>query len=86
MKYIVMALADQEEIFVFPRTVDHDRMKEACEMIRFGDERHWNRKYRDGECLSAGFVDNGVCHGRSETLGLSSRGAADTRLLAAFQK
>lgn len=86
MKYIVMALADQEEIFVFPRTIDHDRMKEACETIRFGDERNWNRKYRQGECVSAGFIDNGVCHGRSETLGLSSRGVVDTKLFAASQK
>lgn len=86
MKYIVMALADQEEIFIFPRTVDHDRMKEACEIIRFGDERNWNRKYRQGGCVSAGFIDNGICHGRSETLGLSSRSEADTKLLAALRK
>ena len=84
MKYIVMALADQEDIFVFPRTVDHDRMKEACEIIRFGDERNWNREYRDGEVVSAGFIDNGVCHGRSETLGLSSRGKQDAALLAKY--
>jgi hypothetical protein len=80
MKYIVMALNDVEEIFVFPRTVDHDRMKEACECIRFGDERNWNRKYRHGECLSAGFVENGQCVGRSETLDLKSR-PQDTALL-----
>lgn len=84
MKYIVMALADKEEIFVFPRTVDHDRMAEACECIRFGNERNWNRKYRDGECVAAGFVDGGECHGRSETLGLESRGKVDTALLAQF--
>ncbi len=85
MKYIVMALADKEEIFVFPRTVDHDRMLEACERIRFGGERDWSRKYlRDGECVAAGFVDDGKCHGRSETLGIKSRGAADTKLLAWF--
>lgn len=82
MKYIVMALADKEEIFIFPRTVDHDRMKEACEIIRFGDDRNWNRKYRQGECVSAGFIDDGVCHGRSETLGLESRGPKDTALLS----
>jgi hypothetical protein len=81
MKYIVMALADKEEIFIFPRTVDHDRMKEACEIIRFGSERNWNRNYCQGECISAGFVDNGICHGRSETLNLNSRGDKDTDLL-----
>jgi len=85
MKYIVMALADKEEIFVFPRNVDHDRMFEACERIRFGGERDWTRKYlRDGECVAAGFIDDGQCHGKSETLGIKSRGAADTKLLAHF--
>lgn len=81
-----MALADKEEIFVFPRTVDHDRMAEACEAIRFGDERNWNRKYHDGECVAAGFIDNGVCHGSSETLDLPSREERDTKLLVQFQK
>jgi hypothetical protein len=84
MKYIVLALDDKEEIFVFPRTVDHDRMFEACEAIRFGSERNWNRKYRDGECVAAGFIDDGVCHGRSETLGIESRGSKDTSLLGKF--
>lgn len=82
MKYIVMALADKEEIFVFPRTVDHDRMAEACEAIRFGDDHNWKRKYREGECIAAGFIDGGICHGRSETLGLTSRGEKDTQLLS----
>lgn len=86
MKYIVMTLADKEEIFVFPRTVDHDRMFEACESIRFGDSRNWNRKYRDGECVAAGFIDNGQCHGRSETLAIKSRGEKDSKLLAEFNR
>lgn len=86
MKYIVMSLNDVEEIFVFPRSVDHDRMVEACEAIRFGDQRNWSHKYHDGEAVSAGFIDDGVCHGRSETLGLSSRGKTDTQLLAKFNR
>lgn len=86
MKYIVMALDDKEEIFVFPRSVDHDRMAEACECVRFGDERNWNRKYRNGECVAAGFIDNGQCHGCSETLGLKSRGAKDTAMLNQFNR
>jgi len=83
MKYIVMSLAGKEEIFVFPRSVDHDRMAEACQMIRFGRDRNWKRAYRDGECIAAGFVRSGVCDGRSETLNLDSRGDTDTALLAA---
>jgi hypothetical protein len=80
MKYIVLALGDVEEIFIFPKSVDHDRMVEACEIIRFGDERNWNRKYRNGQVVSAGFITNSKCHGRSETLGLNSRGDVDTAL------
>ena len=81
MKYIVFELNGKEMIFMFPRQVDHDRMVEAAEAIRFGDHRNWERKLRDGEIVSAGFVTGGVCHGRSETLDIGSRGKADTDLL-----
>lgn len=80
-KYIVMQLEGEETIFTFPKSVDHDRMHEALEAIRFGSDRNWGRKYREGEAVSAGFVDGGECHGKSETLGLKSRGAVDTKLL-----
>jgi hypothetical protein len=83
MKYIVVVLEGVESIFTFPRSVDHDRMHEAIEAIRFGSERNWSRKFREGEAIAAGFVDGGVCHGRSETLDLDSRGEADTKLFAA---
>jgi hypothetical protein len=84
MKYIVVQLGEKESIFVFPRDIDHDRMYEALEAIRFGNERNWVREIRrNGEAIAAGFIDNGVCHGRSETLDLDSRGAADTALLKA---
>jgi hypothetical protein len=81
MKYIVAVVDGAESIFVFPRDVDHDRMKEAIECIRFGSERNWRRKFRDGEVISAGFVEDGRCYGRSETLSLDSRGELDTALL-----
>lgn len=81
MKYIVFELNAKEMIFVFPREVDHDRMAEGCEAIRWGGEHNWRRSLRDGEPISAGFITNGVCHGRSETLGIESRGDADTALL-----
>jgi hypothetical protein len=84
VKYIVFELNAKEMIFVFPRDVDHDRMAEACGAIRWGGEHNWRRSLRDGEAIAAGFVDNGVCHGRSETLGIASRGDADTKLLRAL--
>lgn len=81
MKYIVTHLNDKEVIFTFPRSVDHDRMWEALAAIRFGDHSRWERKLRDGKLISAGFIDHGVCHGRSETLNIGSRGTPDTALL-----
>lgn len=81
MKYLVTVLEGEEVIFVFPRSVDHDRMTEALEAIRFGTSRDWCRKLRESEVIAAGFVTRGVCHGHSETLDLKSRGDVDTALL-----
>ena len=80
-KYIVFALEGKETIFTFPKSVDHDRMAEAIYSIRIGGINDWSRKYREGELISAGFVDNGICHGYSETLKLKSRAELDTALL-----
>jgi hypothetical protein len=80
VKYIVVGLDGKEQIFVFPKTVDHDRMYEAMEVIRFGDSHNWERKLYDGKAISAGFITDGKCHGRSETLDLASRGDVDTKL------
>jgi hypothetical protein len=86
VKYLVANLEGHEAIFVFPRAVDHDRMAEALASIRFGYDHNWSRKLmakpgEDGKIISAGFVTDGVCHGRSETLGLKSREADDSALL-----
>jgi hypothetical protein len=83
MKYIVVVLEGKEKIFIFPKDVDHDRMYEAMEAIRFDTGfRDWSRKIRtEGEAVSAGFITDGRCHGRSETLGLDSRPEVDTALL-----
>lgn len=81
MKYIVVELNGEEQIFIFPKSVDHDRMMEAIGAIRMGSERNWNRQYRDSDAISAGFVVNGCCQGHSETLQLKSRDEVDTALL-----
>jgi hypothetical protein len=82
VKYIVVQLGEKESIFTFPRSIDHDRMYESLEIIRFGSEHNWTREIlKNGEAIAAGFIDNGRCYGRSETLGLGSRGEADTALL-----
>lgn len=81
MKYIVVKLDSVEQIFVFPREVDHDRMLEAIGAIKVGPEERWHRRYRLASLVSAGFVNAGGCHGHSESLKVGSRGAADTAML-----
>lgn len=81
MKYIVMEVDGKELIFTFPRYVDHDRMLEGIQAVRLGPNMCWTRKFREGEAIAAGFVEGGRCIGHSETLGLKSRGDADTALL-----
>ena len=81
MKYVVTQQEDgTEEIFLFANSVHHDCMGELLGYII--NQRHgsWLRVYR--EPIAAGFVypDLG-CYGRSETLGLESRGDVDTALL-----
>lgn len=81
MKYIVTVTEDGvREIFVFPRSVHHSAMAEAVARIKEVNGPHdWRRITRTP--VSAGFVDNnGVCHGKSESLRLESS-AEDTALL-----
>jgi len=68
----------KEDIFLFPNNIDHDAMAEALEGIRNQTHGNWERIYR--KPVAAGFVENGKCIGRSETLGLKSR-LKDTELL-----
>jgi hypothetical protein len=85
MKYIVCVMSDEdgndhEEIFVFPKTVNHYFMMEAIQSIRFGTQQNWCRNW-DARAVSAGFIDHGQCFGHSETLKLKSRGVQDTALM-----
>ena len=81
MKYICMKHeAGMEEIFLFPRWVNHDCMEEVLEAVKDQTRGNWKREFR--EPISAGFVNSSLeCHGNSETLGLDSRGDVDTELL-----
>lgn len=85
MKYIVVTMPDekgddQEAIFVFPRSLNHDFMMEGIQAVRRGTPQNWKRNW-DARAIAAGFVTHGKCHGHSETLGLDSRGAVDDILL-----
>lgn len=81
-----MQHAGEESMFIFPMNVDHDRMFEALGAIRFGTARNWERKFRDGEAISAGFIVDGACTGESETLKLKSRPKVDTAIFNSMQK
>jgi len=79
MKYIVTKQSDgTEEIFLFPRKIDHDCMAEMLEHIRNQMHGDWKRVFR--EPVAAGFVEDGECFGKSETLNLKSR-PEDSKLL-----
>jgi len=76
-----MSDGNNEEIFTFPDTVNHDCMAEVLGRIKNQTHGNWQRVFR--EPVSAGLVDeNGICYGESETLGLSSR-EEDTAILRA---
>lgn len=83
MKYIVVLIDGKESIFTFPKCIDHDRFHESLAAIRFGGAHDWRRHVLGcpSDLVSAGFVANGKCYGRSETLGKASRGEQDTALL-----
>jgi hypothetical protein len=83
MKYIVTRLDGKELMFVFPRTINHDRFYESLAALRVGSDHNWRRHVLGcpSDLISAGFVSNGKCYGRSETLQCDSRGDVDTALL-----
>lgn len=79
MKYVVLKPNDKELIFIFAKSIDHDRFVEAMEAMRYGDKSNWERLYPNP--ISAGFTDGVKCFGRSETLDLDSRKEIDSFLL-----
>lgn len=79
MKYVVVQRGDNpEEIFIFPKTIDHDAFAEVLSYIKVGG-RDWKRER--AKPISAGFTDGEECFGRSETLNLDSRPKLDSFLL-----
>ena len=60
-----------EEMFIFPRGIDHDAMAEALEGIKNKTHGNWERIYR--KPVAAGFVNGVGTYGRSESLDLSAR-------------
>ena len=80
MKYVVTKTQDgPEQIFIFEKSIDHDRFYEVLSYIKEGHDRDWNREFR--KLISAGFTDGKNCWGRSESLNKNSRPKEDTILL-----
>lgn len=72
MKYVVVRSSEiGEQLFIFPKNIDHDSFAEVLSHIRHGSPSDWRRVFRAP--VSAGFTDGKTCYGSSETLGLGSR-------------
>ena len=84
MKYIVIEHEGKELAFIFMNAITHKDMLENVRTMRVskGHRGDWERCYRQAPCISAGFIQaNGTCYGASESIGVSSRGDADTALV-----
>jgi len=80
MKFVTTVDEDgNEELFQFPRSIDHDAMAEVLGRIK--DQTHGNWKRVRRVPIAAGFVDSSGCYGKSETLHLKAR-PEDSKLLA----
>jgi len=84
MKYIVIEAGGKELIFVFPDCIVHAMMFEHICAIRSGfpQDRSWHRPYLGAKIVSAGFIHNGICGGKSESLKVKARPNADAKLFA----
>ncbi len=82
MKYIVIESDGVELMFVFPGSVVHSEMLESVRSTRHLAGRGWDWPFECAKPVSAGFIKDGRCHGRSESIGIDSRGAVDSALLA----
>jgi hypothetical protein len=71
MKYVTFLSNEGEQIIIFPKIIQHSVMAEDVKKSSFGGMRP----------ISAGFIVNGECVGRSESLRMGSRGDDDTALI-----
>ena len=78
MKYVVVRSHVGEQMFLFPKNINHDALAETLNHIKYGSGGNWERFPH--EPVSAGFTDGATCYGRSESLNLDSRDI-DTMIL-----
>lgn len=72
MKYVTFDGYNGEQIIIFPKVIQHSVMADNVQDSSFGGMRP----------ISGGFIVNGECVGRSESLRMDSRGDKDTALIA----
>ena len=71
MKYVTFDGNNGEQIIIFPKVIQHSVMAGNVRESSFGGMRP----------IAGGFIVNGVCVGRSESLMMDSRGDKDTALI-----
>jgi hypothetical protein len=72
MKYVVFDGHRGEQIIIFPEIIQHSVMANDVHRSSFGSMK----------AISGGFIENGKCVGKSESLRMESRGDADTALIS----
>lgn len=71
MKYVVFSSYKGEEIIIFPKIIQHSVMADDVKRSSFGGMNP----------ISGGFIVDGKCVGRSESLRMNSRGELDEALI-----
>lgn len=81
LKYVVVVRAGKEEIYLFPRYINHNDFADILSYVKTYPEgsNDWGREF--AKPIAAGFTDGTNCWGRSETLNLDSRPELDGDLL-----
>lgn len=71
MKYVTFTGYAGEQIIIFPKKIQHSDFAKSVKELSFGTMRP----------IAGGFIVNGECVGRSESLNMDSRGKLDTDLI-----
>jgi hypothetical protein len=71
MKFVTFAGAGGEQIIIFPEVINHRAFAVSIEKLSYGTMYP----------ISAGFVEDGICSGKSLSLDMYSRGHLDTDLV-----
>ena len=71
MKYVVFDGYNGEQIIIFPKKIQHSHFAKSITELSFNTMRP----------ISGGFIVNGECVGKSESLRMESRGDKDTELI-----